>query len=319
MPHQRKRKRQNPGRFLNMLILIFIVLIVFEGNLLINIFQKDGLKSQINSQIDELLADSRSKEKETETTVQTETPAMTEPQTEPVPVNSAIVPEQPVPVDDSYFSDAVFIGDSRMEGFRNQSGITHGTFLTGVGMDVSNIFETPYINLYNEQITVFQALYNTNYKKVYVMLGTNNLGEPDFDDFKDKYRVCLGEIRKMLPDAIIYVISVAYVEESKVEDTTYVNNQNIDTVNDKILELCEDTGYYFVNINEVLSDGNHSLVEGATSDGVHMYETYCKIWLEYLKNHYFSEEDIQRMKQPSSEPATENQTDSSSEPSTETL
>ena len=69
MPHQRKRKRQNPGRFLNMLILIFIVLIVFEGNLLINIFQKDGLKSQINSQIDELLADSRSKEKETETTV----------------------------------------------------------------------------------------------------------------------------------------------------------------------------------------------------------------------------------------------------------
>ena len=109
------------------------------------------------------------------------------------------------------------------------------------------------------------------------------------------------------------------MEESKVEDTTYVNNQNIDTVNDKILELCEDTGYYFVNINEVLSDGNHSLVEGATSDGVHMYETYCKIWLEYLKNHYFSEEDIQRMKQPSSEPATENQTDSSSEPSTETL
>ena len=94
----------------------------------------------------------------------------------------------------------------------------------------------------------------------------------------------------MLPDAIIYVISVAYVEESKVEDTTYVNNQNIDTVNDKILELCEDTGYYFVNINEVLSDGNHSLVEGATSDGVHMYETYCKIWLDYMKNHYVTDQ-----------------------------
>ena len=319
MPHQRKRKRQHPGRFLNMLILIFIVLIVFEGNLLINIFQKDGLKSRISSQIDELLADSRSREKETETTAETEKPVMTEPQTEPVPINSSIVPEQAVPIDDSYFADAVFIGDSRMEGFRNQSGITQGTFLTGVGMDVSNIFETPYINLYNEQITVFQALYNTNYKKVYVMLGTNNLGEPDFNEFKEKYRVCLGEIKKMLPDAIIYVVSVAYVEESKVEDTTYVNNQNIDTVNDKILELCEETGYYFVNINEVLSNGNHSLAEGATSDGVHMYDTYCKIWLDYLKNHYFSEEDIQRIQQPSSEPATENQTDSSSEPSSETL
>lgn len=319
MPHQKKRKRQQPGRFLNMLILVFIVLVVFEGNLLVNIFQKESLKSQVNSQIDELLADSKAKEPETETSSETESSAlMTEPQTEAAPISTAIVPEQSTPVDDTYFADAVFIGDSRMEGFRNQSGITQGQFLTGVGMDVNNIFTQQYIHLYNEQITVYQALINTNYKKVYVMLGTNDLGEPDFNDFKENYRTCLGEIKKLLPgDVIMYVISVAYVEEAKVEDTTYVNNQNIDAVNEKILELCEEEGYYYVNINEVLSDGNHSLLEGATSDGVHMYDTYCKIWLDYLRNHYVSEDTVQN--KPESSPETDNQTESSSESSPEAL
>ena len=229
MPHQKKRKRQQPGRFLSLLILIFIALLVFEGNLLINIFKKDSLTTQVNAQIDELLASTAGRTKDTETESETKAPApavTTEPpaqaETLPTTVSDALVPEQNIPIDDSYFSDAVFIGDSRMEGFRNQSGITQGTFLTGVGMNVTDIFTQKYIHLYNEQITVYQALYNTDYKKVYVMLGTNDLGEPDFNDFKENYRVCLGEIKKMLPDAIVYVISIAYVEEAKVEDTSYV-------------------------------------------------------------------------------------------------
>lgn len=314
MPHQKKRKRQQPGRFLNMLILVFIVLIVFEGKLLINIFQKDSLKSQVDSQIHELLADSKAKEPETKVSPETEAPApMTEPQTEAVPVSAAIVPKQSTSVDDTYFADAVFIGDSRMEGFRNQSGITQGQFLTGVGMNVSNIFTQQYIHMYNEQITVYQALINTNYKKVYVMLGTNDLGEPDFNEFKENYRTCLREMKKLLPEGVImYVINVAYVEEAKVEDPTYVNNQNIDTVNEKILELCEEEGYHYLNVNEVLSNGNHSLIEGATSDGVHMYADYCKIWLDYLRNHYVSEEDSFRM-EPSSETENSTETESSSE------
>jgi hypothetical protein len=269
-----------------MLILIFIVLIVFEGNLLINIFQKDGLKSQINSQIRELLANN-TEEESSESASETETSALqTEAATESVPADPSIVPEQSVSVDDSYFADAVFIGDSRVEGFRNQSGITEGTFLTGVGMNVSNIFDTNYISMYNEQITVYQALIGTDYQKVYVMLGTNDLGEPDFNEFKESYRTCLREIQKLAPNAIMYVIEVPYVEESKVEDSTYVNNANIDAVNEKILELCGEEGYYYLDVNAVLSDGNHSLMDGATSDGVHMYDTYCKIWLNYLKNHY---------------------------------
>ena len=108
MPHQKKRKRQQPGRFLSLLILIFIALLVFEGNLLINIFKKDSLTTQVNAQIDELLASTAGRTKDTETESETKAPApavTTEPpaqaETLPTTVSDALVPEQNIPIDDS--------------------------------------------------------------------------------------------------------------------------------------------------------------------------------------------------------------------------
>ena len=319
MPKKKKRRRQDPGRFLSMVILIIAVLVIFEGKLLINIFKRETIQSQVNAQLNELFA-----EVESETEEQTETPRQTEPQTEPQVTaaarSDAIVPEQATPVDDSYFSDAVFIGDSRVEGFRNQSGITQGTFLTGVGMETVGIFEKPYISTPNGMVTVYQAMSGTDYGKVYIMLGTNDLGEPDFNDFKEHYRTCLAEVKKEAPDAVIYVMSVAYVEEAKAlanQYGSYVNNKNIDAVNEKILELCEEEGYYYLDINEVLSDGNGSLIQDATSDGIHLYDTYCKIWLDYLKTHYIPEEDLPSVRgnEPESDGASQTQSESSQDDS----
>lgn len=309
MPNYKKRKRQNTGRFLNIVILIIVFLVIFEGKLLVNVFKKETFQAQITAQLGELFART---EPETQTEEPPQTETQTEAQTEAPPKSSAIVQAQSTPVDDSYFSDAVFIGDSRVEGFRNQSGITQGTFLTGVGMDTSSIFETPYIATESGMVTAFQAMYNTDYKKVYIMLGTNDLGEPDFNDFKEHYRVCLSELKKLAPDAIFYVMSVAYVEEDKLagsEYGSYVNNANIKEVNEKILELCEENGYYYVDINEVLSNGNDALIKDASSDGIHMYENYCKLWLNYLKNHYITAD------QPSSESESQKKSGSETESS----
>lgn len=61
-----------------MVILIIAVLVIFEGKLLINIFKRETIQSQVNAQLNELFA-----EVESETEEQTETPRQTEPQTEP--------------------------------------------------------------------------------------------------------------------------------------------------------------------------------------------------------------------------------------------
>ena len=143
------------------------------------------------------------------------------------------------------------------------------------------------------------------------MLGTNELGNV-WDDFTKGYRVMLSETKRLFPDAIIYAISVPYVEESKVTTGDYINNANVEKMNNIILNICKEGGYYFLDVNEVLSDGNKSLIEGASSDGVHMYGDYCKRMLEYLKTHYVTSSDSAK-----AENSTENTTEQTTEDTTE--
>lgn len=315
---QKKKKRPEPGRFLHVLILIVAVVVIFEGKMLINVFTNHGIKDQITAQLDELFADiqeepsaqTEKKEpvrtaKETNANKPEQTPSSEPDGTETESSVSSdsnhtsyastgidhslqwVVQEQAVPVDDSYFSDATFIGDSRLEGFRNQSGITEGSFLTSVGMNVVDIFTKQSIASPDGNITVFQAMYPEKCKKIYFMLGTNELGNV-WEDFTKAYRLMLSETRRLFPDAVIYAIAVPYVEEALVT-TSYINNENVDKMNNIILNICKEGNYHFIDVNEVLSDGNHSLISGAASDGVHMYAEYCELMLNYLKTHYVSE------------------------------
>ena len=217
---------------------------------------------------------------------QSAAPAASDPE---ILYSDAVVPKQAVSVDDSYFRDAVFIGDSRMEGFRNTSGITQGTFLTSVGMTLTSITDTM-VQTAEGNITVYQGLSGIQYGKIYLMLGTNDLGFYPMEEFLPTAVDVMEEIHNLQSDAVIYICSVIYVEEAKVT-TDYVNNENVVTVNTDLLKVCEQLPYcHYLNLNEVLSDGYHSLIQDASQDGVHLYAEYSKLMLNYLKSHYISTE-----------------------------
>ena len=206
--------------------------------------------------------------------------------------SAAVVPAQSDSVDDSYFSDAVFIGDSRMEGFRNASGITQGTFLTGVGLSINDM-DKQIISTADGNISVYQGLSGRQYKKIYLMLGTNDLGFYPWDQFQPTFEKAIKQFHALQPNAIIYICSVIYVEESKIaKGFEYDNNQNVQTINQYILSTCEDLWYsYYLNLNEIFSDGNHELISGASADGIHLEPEYCAQMLTYLKSHYISDSD----------------------------
>ncbi len=202
--------------------------------------------------------------------------------------NDCVVPMQSVSVDDSYFSDAVFIGDSRMEGFRFTSGITQGEWLTSVGMTLTSISDSK-VATPDGNITVYQGLSGRQYSKIYLMLGANDLGFWPWEEFLPTALSVLKQFHELQPNALIYICSCIYVEESKVV-TDYVNNANVIEVNKGLLQACEELPYcWYVNLNEVLSNGWQSLIQDASEDGVHLYEHYSKIMLSYLKNHYVSD------------------------------
>ena len=304
-----KRKRRNDSLVLQLMILVALVLVVFEGKLVITMVThrastsgtqsagskddgstEDGTETEIQKDADRVQTsedgnsgfsvlaglpsgkDAVKNQQETEATYTT---------TVSDPNSKAIVREAATPVDDSYFSDAVFIGDSRMQGFQNASGITQGTFFTSVGMSLATMQSEAVIPTSEGNVTVAAALSGGSYGKVYIMLGTNDLGEYDWDSF-----------REIQPNAIFYICSVIYVEESKITSgSSYVTNANVDKINSILLDICETEGYYYLDLNEVLSNGYGSLIEGASSDGVHVYEKYCKRMLAYMKSHYVTSDE----------------------------
>lgn len=341
MSEQKKKKRRNPtGRFLHVLILVVAVLVIFEGRMVVNIITRHGVAEQISQQLDELFAGIKAEPSETEKSTEPKTDVVKNAAEDTVAgltldsgnttntkasssasgyvetgidhTNKQVVQKQATAIDDTYFADATFVGDSRLEGFRNQSGITTGDFLTSVGMNVCDIFTKQSIASPDGNITVFQAMYPEKCKKIYFMLGTNELGNV-WEDFTKGYRLMMSETRRLFPDAIIYAIAVPYVEEAKVTTGDYINNANVEKMNNIILNICNEGGYYFLDVNEVLSDGNHALINGASSDGVHMYEEYCKKMLDYLKTHYVSETSAS-----SADTSSENSSETESETSSET-
>ena len=308
-----RRERRN-GLIINILTLIVLILFVFEGKSLISLFSKESIQERIQAEEQEIFASANllPEETETESTSVAESSSdgegqsqsSTEAQQDASAKESAIdraiglpdgaedymtsvVPAQAVAVDDAYFEDAVFIGDSRMEGFRAFSGITKGSFVTAVGMELENFYTDTQIATAKGNMTVLDALGNINYSKIYMMLGTNELGAYDMNEVQSNYRKVLEDIKQKSSstDPIVYVYSVIYVDESLVE-TDYVNNVNVDTINLEILKMCQEEGYHYINLNEILSDGNHSLISGASEDGIHLTQEYCQKWLDYTKLHY---------------------------------
>mgnify|MGYP003375033128 CR=1 FL=1 len=77
-------------------------------------------------------------------------------------------------VDESYFDDAAFIGDSRTQGLLEYGGIEdHADFYCKTSLTVYNLFEKPkaFIQDGNEKITLEEALTRHSYKKIYLMIG----------------------------------------------------------------------------------------------------------------------------------------------------
>ena len=325
---RRRPVRADAGRYLiaRLLGLVCLVLVVFEGNVIYRLFtHRVGTSVEImnsagNAQTEGLLQDSAGSDVAHSTRESTpssggnasvvalaggiveddDAQAVSVPSALPVQTqNSESIDDQKVlkardqGVDDSFFNNAVFIGDSRMEGFRNSSGITQGTFLTGIGLAINDM-DKQIIQTAEGNISVYQGLSGHQYDRIYLMLGANDLGYYPWEDFLPTFKSVLEEFHQLQPQAIIYVCSVIYVDESKIAaGFEYDNNDNVRTINGYILEACDELWYsYYLNLNEIFSDGNGSLISDASPDGIHLYADYLAMMLDYLKTHYLTDEEF---------------------------
>lgn len=199
-------------------------------------------------------------------------------------------PFGPVPesaaVEDAYFEDAVFLGDSRTEGFRLYSGLETGSYFYAVGATVESVFTRKvWPSDGEEKVPLLDALAETECGKIYLMLGVNELGWSRTETFHDQYGKVIDRIREDHPKAEIVLQTILPVSARQDARGSYVNNERIGAYNQVIRTLAEEKDCALVDVAEALTGEDGCLPRELNFDGVHLNPAGCKIWLEYLRTH----------------------------------
>ena len=200
---------------------------------------------------------------------------------------------QPAPaseaVDNRYFDDAAFVGDSRTDGFMLYSGIGTGKNLTSNGLSIFTLPTKKALTVDGEKYTLLEALALEQYGKVYISLGVNELGTYNDTKFYNNYAAAIDQIRAVQPNAVIYIQGLIPLNEEQIAafngNKYNLTNEHLRVYNDLMRQVAEEKQVVYLDLYTAFADENGILPEGASRDGVHLVKESCQQWLEYLKTH----------------------------------
>jgi len=212
------------------------------------------------------------------------------------PVSETVTsPEDPtqydfIEVGDDYFNDALFIGDSRQQGFGLYSGMDNITVYADRGYQIYDTSTKAVIDSPAGKLTVYDALAvnQHKFKKVYIMFGVNEMtGGASHDVMTKYYYSLIHEVKRMQPDAIIYLEGVFHVTKELSDNRPNISNTRINEKNEILKNVAKDEGIVFLDLNEIpeFTDENGALVPEATDDGIHLHNGYISLIKDYLYKH----------------------------------
>lgn len=198
----------------------------------------------------------------------------------------------------SWFDDAVMIGDSvslKLKNFVVQQRQTvpeyfgGGQFLASGSLGSANALwevddKSVHPSFQGEKMRLEESIPLTGAKKVYMMLGINDIAVYGIDGAIENYGLLLDSIQASVPNVEFYIQSATPICEGA--EVGELNNANLELYNEKLQAMCEEREIHFVDVASVLRDENGYLPREYCSDpdgmGIHLQDEACKLWLGYL-------------------------------------
>lgn len=196
------------------------------------------------------------------------------------------VPQSEI-VDDDFFKDTLFIGDSLTKGIELNGIFPYDNVLAYDGIDPETaatlkIIETKNGNL----LTLLDAANNYSPSRIYIMLGANGISYLSTQTLLDSYDRFVAQIMEIHPDSDIFIQSILPVTAEFEEDFPYHSNTKIDEMNDLLRQMCKEKEIYFLNVSDVFKDDDGAMIKGfSANDGLHLNGDAYDKWAEYLKCH----------------------------------
>ena len=198
-------------------------------------------------------------------------------------------------VDNSYFADAVFLGDSVTEGLDTYANPVKGVaavygYRSAGPSAILNRTSLHNFATETDEIALDKIAERAP-KRLYILLGANALardGEAEENAFLAYYGQMLDELRQTLgEDCIIYVQSIPPVRPAAAEKKPGLASDVLRGVNEQLAQLAASKGCVYLDLWEALADGEGNLKEMiAAPDGVHLSAgNGYGAWVTYLRNH----------------------------------
>lgn len=220
---------------------------------------------------------------ESEIPTDTETPAQPEkPQVPGVPTELPdVVTGAKYGEDESFFDDALFIGDSRMVSSAYYARLGKADYFTDVGMNVFQMFSVTASDDNFDATDLTTLLQNRTYKKIFIMLGINECGYP-MSSLLSAYQEDIDTLKRLQPDATIYLLKVYGVSRSVAESASYFSPQRLQEVNDGIAGLADGKKVHCLDASHLYCDDEGYMKEEYTSDGIHPYAKDAALFAQWL-------------------------------------
>ncbi len=203
------------------------------------------------------------------------------------------------PVNGMFFDDAVFVGDSvslKLNYYVSDQRsygdcLGKAKFLTSGSLGSAQALlavssESLHPTYQGQKLRLEDTIANIGAKKVFIMLGMNDIAVYGIDGSLDNYEELVEDILAKSPDAVIY--AQACTPMAIGCERSVLNNANIVKYNNALKERCAENGWRYMDIYSVVVDADGFLKADFCSDpddmGIHFTDAGCKAWVDYLMN-----------------------------------
>lgn len=195
--------------------------------------------------------------------------------------------------DDSYITSSLFVGDRTALALQKDGRITLDQYAGKEDLKISNFLKESCVAFEDDAntYTIPQAIAKMKARRVYVMIGSNDVdGSVTVDEFMNDYKQALQNIKNSY--SYCDLIACAIPPVVKDSENAAQTQTLIDQFNQAIAEACNEMGYKYLNLSEVLKDSKGyaeaSYVD--TSAGT-LNAAGANAVLEYVKSHAYQTDD----------------------------
>lgn len=198
-----------------------------------------------------------------------------------------MAPPEDAKVDSSFFNDAVFIGDSvtlKLSYYAASSGeLGKATFLTRGSYGVNHaVTDSMLLSYQGKEMKVEEAVKATGAKKVFIMLGMNDIALYGIDKTIENWKTLISRIEDTCSDVKIYIQSMTPIWTGG--ETGGLTNENMDTYNERLEAAVTAAGCSFINVAPYMKDATGGLATLYCSDSfVHVTDEGSAAWIKVLK------------------------------------